>query len=249
MKLSSMFSLTKADECLKQKDESVPIMERSNDHVGWHKVEWLMFRTKVFERDGYTCQKCGKKDVPIQGHHLCYIRGRRVWEYLPSFVVTLCNDCHNKHHAENGIRTFLDESSAIKAIQSDPLYRPAIAFDREDSVIDRLAEKNEADATAPTVAPAPEATLLPVSAVTTDSPRKRRRATSSHVTCSAIITKDEYNEIATLAEKLDVRLNNIIRPFVLLIKGFAPEISASCKSELDIVRLIESRLSFYSTLS
>jgi hypothetical protein len=239
-----MFSLTNASKDLaNKKEQDMGGPDKFNDFVGWHKVEWLTFRTKVFERDGYTCQLCGNKDVPIQGHHLAYIKGRKVWEYLPSFVVTLCNDCHNKHHAKNGIRTFLDEPSAIKALQSDPLYKPAISFERKESAVEQIAEKNEADAATAIATPAPEENIVSISVTTTTTqcPRRRRRAVKPQVSCTAIINKSDYNDIVSLAETLDVRLTNIVRPFVNLIKFFAPEIAASCKSESDIARLIDSK--------
>lgn len=52
-------------------------------------------RTKVLERDNYTCQKCEKKDVKsLIVHHIDEV----IENTSMSNLVTWCNACHARHH-------------------------------------------------------------------------------------------------------------------------------------------------------
>jgi len=59
-------------------------------------VEIKLWRLAVFERDKFTCQKCGKKGVYIEAHHI------KNWAKFPKlrFKIsngkTLCKSCHKK---------------------------------------------------------------------------------------------------------------------------------------------------------
>lgn len=63
---------------------------------GYYTAEYLKWRKKVFEKDNYTCQKCGAKGnkVYLTAHH------KKSWTHFPKlrFIVsngeTLCEDCH-----------------------------------------------------------------------------------------------------------------------------------------------------------
>jgi len=63
-------------------------------------------RQMVFERDEYTCLKCGKHqdnlDVPLHCHHIEGI----LWEPIESadidICITVCKICHNEIHQEDG---------------------------------------------------------------------------------------------------------------------------------------------------
>jgi len=57
--------------------------------------EWRRF---IFVRDEFTCQKCGKKHIYIEAHHI------KVYSKFPKLKfdknngITLCNKCHKKMH-------------------------------------------------------------------------------------------------------------------------------------------------------
>jgi hypothetical protein len=55
---------------------------------------WQKKRLEVFERDKWTCQKCGMAKNTLTVHHRRYIPGREPWEYPDQLLVTLCEDCH-----------------------------------------------------------------------------------------------------------------------------------------------------------
>ena len=61
-------------------------------------VEYRAWRTAVYERDSYTCQRCGQRGVSLEAHHI------EPWATCPEkrFVVsngvTLCKECHRKLH-------------------------------------------------------------------------------------------------------------------------------------------------------
>lgn len=65
----------------------------------WQSTEYQEWRTKVFTRDGYTCQKCGVKSsqgttVYLNAHH---IRPYAICPELKLDInngITLCSDCH-----------------------------------------------------------------------------------------------------------------------------------------------------------
>ena len=61
-----------------------------------HSDKFVAWRKRVFIRDRYTCQQCGKDKCVLNPHHI------RMWARYPKlrFVtdngITLCEDCHKK---------------------------------------------------------------------------------------------------------------------------------------------------------
>ena len=64
---------------------------------GYYTTEYIKWRTKVFERDNYTCQKCGAKGnkVYLTAHHIKSWTHYPKLRFLLSNGLTLCEDCHN----------------------------------------------------------------------------------------------------------------------------------------------------------
>ena len=69
---------------------------------------WQLIRKKCFERDNYTCTKCGlrnkrglNKSVVLNAHHI------KSYKHYPELrleldnIITLCEDCHYKVHRED----------------------------------------------------------------------------------------------------------------------------------------------------
>ena len=65
--------------------------------------KWQQKRLKVFERDNWTCFRCGAKDKPLHVHHKKY--SGAIHNSLDGDMQTLCEDCHNDlgKHPKGGI--------------------------------------------------------------------------------------------------------------------------------------------------
>lgn len=67
--------------------------------------EYSDWRKKVFEKDLYTCQKCGAKNcvgssnVILNAHHIRNWKDNPDVRYDINNGVTLCEDCHNRFHS------------------------------------------------------------------------------------------------------------------------------------------------------
>jgi hypothetical protein len=63
---------------------------------------WQQARLRVFERDGWACQNCKRKDKTLNVHHWWYEQGHEPWEYPMECFVTLCEHCHELETKERG---------------------------------------------------------------------------------------------------------------------------------------------------
>ena len=66
--------------------------------------EYREWRTAVFTRDNYTCQKCGKKAGRLQAHHIKNWKHYVADRYKVSNGITFCIDCHRKFHSQYGLK-------------------------------------------------------------------------------------------------------------------------------------------------
>jgi len=77
------------------------------DNWGGYGPEWDKLRRKVYERDNYTCQRCGynsrrsKKSIPIQAHHI--IPKSNGGSDTMDNLITLCRCCHGVQHPDNEV--------------------------------------------------------------------------------------------------------------------------------------------------
>lgn len=62
-------------------------------------AEW---RKAVFERDGFTCQLCGKVGGGLQAHHIQHWSTNVNERYQVQNGVTLCKKCHKELHKKGG---------------------------------------------------------------------------------------------------------------------------------------------------
>ena len=71
-----------------------------------HKVrtsfEYKEWRKLVFERDNYTCQKCGKRGKKLNAHHIESFNNNPDKRILIDNGITLCQTCHKNFHHQYG---------------------------------------------------------------------------------------------------------------------------------------------------
>lgn len=68
-----------------------------------NRIEYKEFRDKIFQRDNYTCQICGKNKCYVHMHHKI---PQSIDENLimnENNVITLCVQCHCKQHPDINI--------------------------------------------------------------------------------------------------------------------------------------------------
>lgn len=63
------------------------------------------WRTKVYARDHYTCQKCkDPRGGNLNAHHICSWAHYPRLRYIASNGITLCRGCHKDFHSKFGIK-------------------------------------------------------------------------------------------------------------------------------------------------
>lgn len=73
----------------------------SNSRTIADPLKWAATRRNVLARDNYTCRECGKRrqSEQLDVHHIKpHWRGGSDTE---ANLITLCYDCHEKHHASD----------------------------------------------------------------------------------------------------------------------------------------------------
>ncbi len=64
--------------------------------------EYEIWRKAVFERDIYTCKRCGIKGTTLHAHHLDNYADHKELQTVVSNGVTLCKRCHQEFHSIYG---------------------------------------------------------------------------------------------------------------------------------------------------
>ena len=80
----------------------------TESHMIRNSSQYIEWRTKVFERDNFICQKCGRRGGDLEAHHLYPFAEYPRKRFLIDNGVTLCSECHspkykNSFHALYGV--------------------------------------------------------------------------------------------------------------------------------------------------
>jgi hypothetical protein len=78
-----------------------------------HSIESKIWRLSVYERDNFTCQKCGQKGGNLNCHHIVNFSSNKKLRFDIENGVTLCKECHGLLHKKytklNNTREQLNE--------------------------------------------------------------------------------------------------------------------------------------------
>lgn len=75
----------------------------------YHTIKWQVKKSRIMERDHFTCQMCGAKDKFLNVHHKTYKNciGNKCYTCPDEDLVTLCEECHKKVHCKDDCSDFL----------------------------------------------------------------------------------------------------------------------------------------------
>ncbi|WP_082682206.1 HNH endonuclease [Haloferax profundi] len=119
--------------------------------AGGYPKDWNSRRRKVYQRDGYKCQNCGRKggpygDFELHAHHI--VPKSQGGSHKKSNLKTLCKQCHDAAHGKGiapsqkkkkrGFWSWLFGSSS-KSSEQKQEYTPE---DRDDDGYVRLGKSN-----------------------------------------------------------------------------------------------------------
>lgn len=72
--------------------------------------EYKKWRRQVFERDSFTCTKCGKVGHKLNAHHIVTFKNEETRFNLDNGI-TLCKDCHIEFHSTYGVNRFKEDDT------------------------------------------------------------------------------------------------------------------------------------------
>jgi hypothetical protein len=64
---------------------------------------WQRKRLEIMQRDEFACKLCSDTETTLHVHHKQYAKGRMAWEYPADELVTLCAECHDTMHEQQGM--------------------------------------------------------------------------------------------------------------------------------------------------
>lgn len=78
--------------------------DKTTEERDRYTLEYREWRSEVFEKSNYTCQKCGARHVLLNAHHIYNWKDYNDLRYEVSNGVCLCRDCHIDFHSIYGKR-------------------------------------------------------------------------------------------------------------------------------------------------
>jgi len=127
---------TQSCGCLKQENmRQVAVHLSGKDHGNWNggitgerqsrmtKADYKNWRIAVYERDKYTCQKCGQNGGKLNAHHIHNYADNKAQAIDLKNGITLCTTCHalfhkiytRKNNTQEQLDKFLPDKELINA--------------------------------------------------------------------------------------------------------------------------------------
>lgn len=122
--------ITKSCGCLKKENFDNTTRVKGEAHGMWKggisdersklmsKKVYKDWRKKVYERDNFTCQKCGQVGYKLNCHHIENYAGNKEKACCLENGITFCKTCHQTFHAlygrKNTTKQMLDEFMSSK---------------------------------------------------------------------------------------------------------------------------------------
>lgn len=92
---------------------------------------WQKKRLEVFERDEWSCQRCGDPEHTLTVHHFSYSAGKEPWDYPLDNFMTLCQPCHDFEYANRPTyENMILQTLRQKGFMADDLFRLVSAFQK-----------------------------------------------------------------------------------------------------------------------
>lgn len=110
---------------------------------------WRSIRSKVFERDGHQCCKCGRRAQVV--HHAEYTADNLKGTNTDS-LVSLCWNCHEKAENPNGRKATLHEANRAIGLSGVPQSTPKPKIKRSHGERIELAKARMYDGERPRMA-------------------------------------------------------------------------------------------------
>lgn len=98
----------------KETREKIGLFHKGNKNVNWKggissenekikgSIEYRLWRESVFARDNWICQKCGKRGVLLNPHHILSFSKYPELRTSIENGITLCQKCHIEFHKKYG---------------------------------------------------------------------------------------------------------------------------------------------------
>lgn len=81
---------------------------------------WEDKRIHILRRDNSCCKLCGSHEN-LHVHHILYEEDTDPWDYDENYLITVCEFCHNRIHAQLQQNSHLKER--LRTIEDDLVYR------------------------------------------------------------------------------------------------------------------------------
>lgn len=108
--------------------------------------KWQRKRLEIFQRDNFTCKRCGSTEKELHVHHNYYIFGKDAWDYPDDCYLTLCFECHkNEDLNKEELKLIWKEiqSRKIKQYESTSCAYPYQILDDRHFRLVKMMERAE----------------------------------------------------------------------------------------------------------